>query len=227
MMMNLKRSFRALVMLLLFGLVLFGLTSCRLPASKGPQLEGTASEEFPVPGVTEQITGPVDVTAFATQTARVSLPVVVAPGSTQAQNQAYPSPEATNVPGVPEPTAAPVTYVEPTPGNPPETYTLQEGEYPFCIARRFDVNQAELLALNNLTVDSLYYSGEEIKIPQTGNPFDGDRTLHEHPTTYKIQQGDTLYKIACYFGDMSPDLIALQNNLSTYDLPVGEVLIIP
>jgi LysM repeat protein len=66
-----------------------------------------------------------------------------------------------------------------------------------------------------------------LKIPQTGNPFDGERTLHEHPTTYKIQDGDTLYTISCYFGDMSPDLIALQNNLSTYDLPVGEVLIIP
>jgi len=64
-------------------------------------------------------------------------------------------------------------------------------------------------------------------MPQTGNPFDGERTLHEHPTTYKIVEGDTLNTIACYFGDMSPDLISLQNNLSTPELPAGEVLIIP
>lgn len=226
--MNLKRSFRTLVILLLMGLVVFGLASCRLPASKGPQVEGTTTEEFPVPGGTQQAPGSIDVTTFATETARVSLPVVVAPGqATESQNQAYPNPETTSAPESPAPTSAPVTYVEPTPGGPPETYTLQEGEYPFCIARRFDVSQAELLALNNLTPNSLYYAGQELKIPQTGEPFDGERMLHEHPGTYKIEDGDTLYKIACYYGDVSPDLIALQNNLSTYDLPVGEVLIIP
>jgi LysM repeat protein len=228
MIMNLKRSLRILVMLLLIGLVVFGLASCRLPASKGPQTEGSSTEEFPVPGGTEQAPGSTGVTTSATQTAQVSLPVVISPGQgTQVQNQAYPSPDSTNAPEVPTPTTAPVIYVEATPGSPPETYTLQEGEYPFCIARRFDVSQAELLALNNLTAGSLFYAGQELKIPQNGDPFDGERMLQEHPTTYKIQDGDTLYTIACDFGDVSPDMIALQNTLSTYDLPVGEVLVIP
>jgi LysM repeat protein len=66
-----------------------------------------------------------------------------------------------------------------------------------------------------------------LQIPQTGNPFDGTRALIDHPTTYKIVEGDTLNIIACKFGDVSPDMIALQNNLSTPDLPPGEVLIIP
>jgi LysM repeat protein len=127
----------------------------------------------------------------------------------------------------PAPTAAPITYVQPTPGGPPSSYTLQEGEFPFCIARRFDVNQTELLNLNGLTFNSLLYAGQVLQIPQTGNPFDGIRTLRDHPTTYKILAGDTLYIIACKFGDVSPDMIALQNNLSTYDLPTGEVLVIP
>jgi LysM repeat protein len=226
--MNLKRLFRALVMLLLIGLIVFGLASCRLPASKGPQEDLATSEGFPVPGETEQVPGSVDTTTSATQTAQVSLPVVIAPGQpTQSQNQAYPNPETTTVSATPIPTSGPVTYVEPTPGGPPATYTLQEGEYPFCIARRFDVNQNELLSLNNLYANSFFYAGQELQIPQTGNPFDGERTLHEHPTTYKILEGDTLYTIACYFGDVSPDMIALQNTLSTYDLPVGEVLVIP
>lgn len=228
MIMNLKHSFRILAMLLLIGLVVFGLTSCRLPASKGPETVGTPTAEFPVPGGSEQAPGSIDVPAFATQTAMVILPVVISPGqATQSENPAYPGPNVTFTPIAPEATPTPVTYVEATPGGPPETYTLQEGEYPFCIARRFDVNQSEMLALNNLTVNSLFYSGQELKIPQTGNPFDGERMLKEHPTTYKIQEGDTLYTIACDFGDVSPDMIALQNTLSTYDLPVGEVLIIP
>ncbi len=89
------------------------------------------------------------------------------------------------------------------------------------------MNQNELLELNGLTPESFVYAGQELQIPQTGNPFDGTRTLHEHPTTYEIQSGDTLNTIACYFGDLSPDMIALQNNLSTPELPPGEVLIIP
>jgi LysM repeat protein len=118
-------------------------------------------------------------------------------------------------------------YVQPTPGGPPPTYTLAEGEFPFCIARRFDVNQNELLTLNGLTVDTLVGPGLELQIPQTGNPFDGTRALHEHPTNYKIQSDDTLNTIACYFGDVSPDMIALQNGLTSTDLPPGEVLVIP
>jgi LysM repeat protein len=77
-------------------------------------------------------------------------------------------------------------------------------------------------------MDSLLSPGQVLKIPQTGNPFIGNRVLHDHPTTYKILQGDTLNKIACYFGDLSPDMIAVQNNLPSFtDLPVGEVLFIP
>jgi len=228
-MMQLKRTFRTLILLLLVGSFTIGLASCRLPASKGPQEDLEASEGFPVPGETKQATpAGGETVSSATQTAQVSLPVVVSPGETaQTTPGAYPNPEATAVPGAPEPTPTEVVYIEPTPGGPPETYTLQEGEFPFCIARRFDVNQNELLSLNGLTTNSFFYAGQELVMPQTGNPFDGERTLNEHPTTYKILEGDTLNTIACYFGDMSPDLIALQNNLSTPDLPPGEVLIIP
>ena len=118
-------------------------------------------------------------------------------------------------------------YVQATPGGPPAQYTLAGGEYPFCIARRFNVAIDELLSINGLTTSSLTYAGQVLKIPQTGNPFEGSRTLHEHPTDYTIQTGDNLNRIACYFGDVSPDMIALQNNISTNDLSVGEVLIIP
>jgi LysM repeat protein len=222
--MNLKRFLRTLVILLLIGAFMIGLTSCKLPASKGPQSASETNDGFPVPGETSS---GIDVSTFATQTAQANPPVVIdtsIPTENPTESQI---PEVTSEPGVPEPTAAPITYVTATPGGPPSTYTLEQGEYPFCIARRFNVNTAELLTLNGLTADSYFYAGQVLKIPQTGNPFDGTRSLHEHPTYYKIQADDTLNKIACYFGDVSPDMITLQNGLSSNVLPVGEVLILP
>jgi len=227
-MMKLKRSLRIPVLLLLIGLVATGLTSCQLPASEGPQSASGTNDGFPVPGSAEPTSG-INISVFATQTAQAKPPEVIPTSNPTA----YPAPTdtipvATSVPTEPSSTQAPITYVTTTPGGPPATYTVQAGEYPFCLARRFDVNIDELLTLNQLTTESLLSPGQELKIPQTGDPFVGTRALHEHPSTYKIQTDDTLNSIACYFGDVSPDMIALQNGLkSDTDLPVGEVLIIP
>jgi LysM repeat protein len=115
-----------------------------------------------------------------------------------------------------------------TPGR-PASYTLQEGEFPYCIARRFNVNQQELLALNNLPDNPpLLQPGFSLKIPQTGNPFVGTRALHPHPTTYAVAANDTIYAIACYFGDIDPTSIAAANSLSlSSPLTIGRVLNIP
>ncbi len=215
---------RVFIILVLVGLFAFGLTSCKLPASKGPQ---SNSDGFPVPGGSDQTPGGIDVSIFATQTAQANPPVVVTSSVPIENPPTSQVPEATSVPGAPEPTAGPIVYVTATPGGPPTSYTLASGEFPFCIARRFNVSIAELLSLNGLTINSAVSPGQVLQIPQTSNPFDGQRSLHDHPGTYKIQSGDTLNSIACYFGDVSPDMISLQNDLHTTDLPAGEVLIIP
>lgn len=227
--MGLKYSSRTMIIILLVAVSVIGLTACRLPASTGPEPTSPSGQGFPVAGETEQTSvGNTPSGTIPTPTG-APLPPGTNPSPVPPQNSTpvSPYPAPTNVPGAPEPTATPVVYIQPTPGGPPTSYTLAEGEYPFCIARRFDVNQNELLTLNNLTPDSFFYAGQELQIPQTGNPFDGERTLQAHPTTYQIKEGDTLNTIACYYGDVSPDMISLQNNLSTPDLPAGEVLIIP
>ena len=53
-----------------------------------------------------------------------------------------------------------------------------------------------------------------MRIPQNGSGFPGDRTLRAHPTTYTVQSGDTIYSIACLFGDVDPEAIAFVNNLT-------------
>jgi LysM repeat protein len=236
--MDLKSTPKLLVLIFFIGLLAIGLTSCKLPASSGPQTT-SQTENFPVPGETQS---GINVSTFATQTAQAAFPIVLNT-PTPGQNPTNTPPGAIvntpfntptlPVPAAPVPSSTPtvgpttIQYVTATAGPPPSTYVLLAGEYPFCIARRFNVNQSELVELNNITSTSLFSAGDELKLPQTGNPFEGDRMLQEHPTDYKIKSGDTLGSIACYFGDVSPDMIALQNGLTTTTLTPGDVLVIP
>lgn len=123
-----------------------------------------------------------------------------------------------------------VTQVAPTTiVNRPATYTLQKGEWPYCIARRYNVNPDELLSLNGLQSGEVLLPGLSLKIPQTGNPFPGSRAWHSHPDTYTVDDAsETLYGVACYYGDVDPAALAQANNLAlTATLTVGQQLTIP
>lgn len=128
----------------------------------------------------------------------------------------------------PEPTATEVTVPEITK---PQTYTLQKDEFPYCIARRFDVNISDLMALNGLSGGQSYYVGMVLKIPQDSQwdeASHGDRSLRTHPVIYTVQTGETIYNIACKFGDVSPEQIAIKNGLEEpYALTPGMELNIP
>jgi LysM repeat protein len=115
-----------------------------------------------------------------------------------------------------------------TPGR-PASYTLMPGEFPYCIARRFNVNQDELLTLNGLTSAGLLQPGLNLNIPQTGDPFVGERSLHPHPSTYTVSSSeDTIYKVACYYGNIDPTQIIAANSLiSPYTLHFNQTLNIP
>ncbi len=113
-------------------------------------------------------------------------------------------------------------------GPRPASYTLQRGEYPYCIARRFNVDPADLLSLNGLSSGDLYYPNLTLKIPQSGS-FPGTRARQSHPTTYKVAASDeTINGVACIFGDVDPAAIAQANNLSSNSaLTIGQSLQIP
>jgi len=127
-------------------------------------------------------------------------------------------------------TAAASTYV--APAGAPASYTLQQGEFPYCIARRYNLDPGELLRLNGLNDwDAQHLSaGLTLQLPQTGNPFPGTRALNPHPTSYTVTGGaDTnLYAVACLYGDVFPDAIAQANSLSVSAvLTAGQQLSIP
>ncbi len=110
----------------------------------------------------------------------------------------------------------------------PSQYVLQPGEFPYCIARRFNVDPDDLLALSGLVDDVMYPAGTLLKIPASGS-FPGDRALRAHPTTYTVASSDeTFYSIACLFGDVDPAAIAQANGLALGSpLTLGQVIKIP
>jgi LysM repeat protein len=120
------------------------------------------------------------------------------------------------------------TYQHLTPSPRPSYYILQQGEFPYCIARRFDVNPRELLSLNGLSTGMVYSPGLVLTIPQTGNPFPAPRWLQLHPVqNYTVMQQTTVYKLACQFGDVDPLVLMQVNGLTSPILNLGQVIQIP
>jgi LysM repeat protein len=174
---------------------------------------------------------------FATQTAMATQGLTT--GVPQTAPQTTPGvPVATSAGGNVQPPAQPPQAVQPTPmpvivpppATPglPSSYTLQKSEFPYCIARRFDVDPGELLRMNGLTSYSVYYGGMVLRIPQSGRGFPGNRSLRPHPATYEVRPGDSLFSIACIYGDVDPNVIAYVNNIPVNaKLEVGQLLNIP
>jgi LysM domain len=119
--------------------------------------------------------------------------------------------------------------VSPTSGSNPTTYAIHRGEFPYCLARRFNVHPAELLALNGLGDGQGIPPGTTLSIPQNGSQFPGNRSLQSHPTIYiVVSSNETLYSVACLFGDVDPGAIAYANGISIDTaLSMGQQLRIP
>ena len=230
-------SMKRFLVLLIVGVFITSLAACERPASQSPTGDTTptpttGSGEFPLPGVTDDVMGQLE--SFATQTAIALsggapqpqvLPTQVTPPEVAAA--ASPTPQPPTAPVVAAPTTAPIAFASPTPGI-PTTYTLEKGEFPYCIARRFNVNPLDMLSLSGLSASGNYAPGTVLKIPQSGSDFPGSRALKSHPTSYTVRAGDTIYTIACDFGDVDPNTLAAANGLSSpYKLESGQVLNIP
>lgn len=204
---------KLLTLLIVVVLMSVALSACVLPASTPvAPADVTATSEVPFPVVspnamlTEIVSG--------TQTAQaVGQPA-----------QAQPTAEPTQAV---KPTATLAVIPTATPGR-PSSYTVQKGESQYCLARRFDISPADLAALNGLSTTAFLDPGMTLKIPQSGSWTFGDRALKSHPTTYTVASGDTIYSIACAFGDVDPNMIILANSLKDpYTLTTGQTIQIP
>lgn len=124
------------------------------------------------------------------------------------------APEATAVPV--EPTAAPAN---------PTTYTVVAGDWIYQIARNHGIDAQALVAANAGVDANNIQPGQILNIPAPGDPVPGSAETGQ--TTYVVQPGDNLFRIALNY-NMNFDVLAGANNLaSPYTVFPGQVLTIP
>ncbi|MFV0575504.1 MAG: LysM peptidoglycan-binding domain-containing protein [Vibrio sp.] len=96
-------------------------------------------------------------------------------------------------------------------------YVVKSGDYLGKIAEKFSVSSSSIKQLNNMSSNTVRV-GQKLKIPAS--------TQAPATTTYTVQRGDFLGKIAGKFG-VTSDSIRKANNLKSDSLAVGQKLTIP
>lgn len=203
------------------------------PVPVGPQVQATlpaAVEPTPTLPAGEM---PVDLAATVAAAgtpaveATALAPVPSAPEATPLAPEAQPT--AVVVVTAPEPTAVPPTLAPLSPTG-ERIHTVQSGERLFSIARLYNVNPYAIAQLNGIPAPYLIYPGQKLKIPGTSGATPVPPppvTPQPGGTTYKVQPGDNLFRIALRFGK-SMQSIAAANGIANYNLIYpGQVLRIP
>ena len=226
------KAYSKILVLVIVALFLT-LTACSRSASQPPAaLPSPTGVDFPF-----ETQDPVS--AASTQTAIAAQPVPAQPTNTPEVQVATPAPQGEGEQAGADATATVVAVGEnpnvpaPTLGTieRPQTYTLKAGEWPICIARRYDLDLTSFFKLNGLTMDSKPAAGVTLKIPATGtwnNASYGNRTYKPHPVKHTVVAGQTIYSIACQYGDVAPEQILSSNGLQNAgDVKAGMTLNIP
>ncbi len=235
-------KFAALVALI----AMLSVSGCKIAASTPAPDATTPTAEVSFPFETQG-----SVADLATQTAIANMLLTATPEGVAAQpGDATATPDAPGVdvatntpapdvavqPGVQTDqataTPAPVMPAGPTPVViRPATYALQPGEFPYCIARRYNLDLPVFLAANGMTIDSKPAAGASLKIAATGKwntTLYGPLSIKTHPGKYTVGSGESVYSIACKYGDVAPESILAANNLKNdTDVKAGMELNIP
>lgn len=234
---------------LLIGLIVFSLAlaACNLApqrsASEAPAVEGDANAVVDgTPGSTSELDAALalketeaasggDLSGLGDEAGGAALET-----TPDSLGEAYYTQEASLTQAAEALDSAPVVTATPTQGaqptaipepDAPGTYTLHKGEWLFCIARRYDVNAQTLMRVNGITSGQVLSVGKNITIPSDIGAFEGERQRRAHGS-YVTQPGDTFYSIACLFGDISPEVIAVANSMGVNEsLTSGQTIQVP
>ena len=207
--------------MLVFIIIISSLTfsACTMSASTPPPVTPTTNLS--------------EIARQATETAIAKTPKA---GETQvpAETEATETEATTTVAGLVDPTATSAAQdtaeasAVVTDYAVPDSYTLHQGEFVFCLARRFNILPEDIMVYNGIESGTIHYPGETIQIPPDRRTYIGDRALQYHPSNYTVVYGDTLYSIACLYGNVDPRAIAAANDLDIdLALTPGTVLQIP
>jgi LysM repeat protein len=108
-------------------------------------------------------------------------------------------------------------------------YIVQTGDTLFMIALKFNVSVSAITAANGLANPNLVYVGERLVIPSASAPSapSAATSVPASGSTYSVQSGDTLFKVALKF-NVGLSNLAAANGITNYNLVyVGQRLIIP
>ena len=142
-------------------------------------------------------------------------PFAVTPTPTIVASTATPTPTGTAAPPAPS-------------GGSATAYTVEEGDSLFGIAARFNTSVEAIIEANGITDRALIFAGQELTIPA---PAEGEAAAPapapEGSTTYTIEEGDSLFAIAAWFG-ASVEAILEANQIANPSLIfAGLELVIP
>ena len=215
-----KKSYYLLLVPLIVVLALAGcVRKASTPPATTPQVIDIANTPLPVD---QQILSATMTAQAIMQEFNMPTQIVQNPqGTPQVITQVPPTP-------IPVGTATPTPLPTMMPMTRPTTWTVQGGETIYCLARRFDVDPEDMLAINNLSSGSMLSIGDVLDVPQTGSWPTDDRSLLDHPDTWNVSEGETVYRVACAYGDVWPEQIIQLNGLKEpYDLTGISTLQIP
>jgi LysM repeat protein len=135
-------------------------------------------------------------------------------------------------------TVTPTLIASPTP-VPELTYAVRPGDTLYRIAVRFRTTVRVLAEANGITNPALIFVGQQLRIPgipaatptpQTAPTSTAAPTTTPIPiatTTYTVQRGDTLFKIAVRFNTTIAQLVSLNELANPNIIYVGQVLKVP
>lgn len=235
---------------LLIGMLLFDRLGVRIQFGVGNQPETVALGEMVDLSLAPTDTPVPEPSATSTVEA-VGLPTeTVVPGLVAERPMPTATPEpsatATTAPTLtatatqtPIPTATFTATPTPAPTLDALSYTVQSGDTPSGIAKRFSVTVDELLAANDLSpADATRIRAGTVLVIPSGGALPPTALPTTPPTatptlapavSYTLRSGDTVIGIATRFGITVDNLLAA-NGLTAQDAPtlqVGSVLIIP
>jgi membrane-bound lytic murein transglycosylase D len=106
-------------------------------------------------------------------------------------------------------------------------YTVRRGDSLSKIARKYDVKQSELVALNNLRSRHRIRAGQVLVLPDApGARAPIARAEPPADGVYRVRRGDTISRIAARFGLTEASLVAMNGLRNRHQIAVGQRLLV-